>query len=110
MYNPIYNFWSIPGREIDGRIGIEPCPGGRTNMDTYEIHLRETLDDGWARRFEGWIISHDVDGTTVLVGPVPDQAALHGLLGRVRDLGLTILAVYCLGLEERVQSGRIGER
>jgi len=63
---------------------------------TYEIRLKETLDDCWARRFDDWTVSHDDDGTTVLVGPVRDQAALHGLLGRVRDLGLTLLAVVCI--------------
>jgi hypothetical protein len=67
--------------------------------NTYEIRLKETLDDCWARRFDEWSISHDDDGTTVLVGPVRDQAALHGLLGRVRDLGLTLLAVSCVEAE-----------
>jgi hypothetical protein len=64
--------------------------------NAYEIRLKETLDDRWARRFDEWRISHDDDGTTVLVGPVRDQAALHGLLGRVRDLGLTLLSVACI--------------
>lgn len=68
---------------------------------TYEIRLKETLDDCWARRFDGWSISHADDGTTVLVGPTCDQAALHGQLGRVRDLGLTLLAVSCVEAEPR---------
>jgi hypothetical protein len=51
----------------------------------YEIRLKEHLDDCWARRFDDWVLSHNDDGTTVLVGPVRDQAALHGLLCRVRD-------------------------
>ncbi len=71
---------------------------GRQRMgDIYEIRLKETLDDCWARRFDDWTIAHKDDGTTVLVGPVRDQAALHGLLCRVRDLGLTLLAVACIG-------------
>ena len=68
---------------------------------TYQIRLKETLDDCWARRFDDWAISYDDDGTTVLVGPVRDQAALHGLLGRVRDLGLTLLAVTCMEPEQQ---------
>ena len=63
----------------------------------YEIRLKEHLDDHWSDRFEGLAVSHLEDGTTLLVGPVRDQAALHGLLGRVRDLGLTLLAVTCIG-------------
>jgi cell division septation protein DedD len=59
----------------------------------YQIRLKEHLDNQWAARFEGFSLSHQEDGTTLLVGPVPDQAALHGLLMRVRDLGLTLLAV-----------------
>jgi hypothetical protein len=40
----------------------------------YEIRLKEHLDDCWARRFDDWVLSHNDDGTTVLVGPVRDQA------------------------------------
>jgi cell division septation protein DedD len=61
--------------------------------DIYEIRLKEHLDDCWAKRFDDFTLSHDDDGTTLLVGPVPDQAALYGLLMRVRDLGLTLMAV-----------------
>lgn len=61
--------------------------------DIYEIRLKEHLDDCWAKRFDDFALSHDDDGTTLLVGPVPDQAALYGLLMRVRDLGLTLMAV-----------------
>jgi hypothetical protein len=61
--------------------------------EVYKIRVREHLDDRWANRFDGLFITHEEDGTTALVGPVRDQAALHGLLCRVRDLGLTLLAV-----------------
>lgn len=64
--------------------------------NTYEIRLKETLDDCWARRFDDWTLSPDSDGSTLLVGPLRDQAALHGLLGQVRDLGLALLAVNCV--------------
>ena len=69
-------------------------------MDIYRVRLKEHLDDRWTTRFEGFALSHQEDGTTLLVGPVPDQAALHGLLMRVRDLGLTLLAVLRIEPEE----------
>jgi hypothetical protein len=69
-------------------------------MDIYRVRLKEHLDDRWTTRFEGFTLSHQEDGTTLLVGPVPDQAALHGLLMKVRDLGLTLLAVLRTEAEE----------
>ncbi len=59
----------------------------------YEIRLKGHLDARWARRFEGLSLSHASDGTTILSGPVVDQAALYGLLRQVRDLGLPLLSV-----------------
>ena len=61
--------------------------------DVYEIRLKEYLDHRWSSRFEGFALSHQTDGSTLLVGSIPDQAALHGVLMKVRDLGLTLLAV-----------------
>jgi hypothetical protein len=62
--------------------------------EVYEIRVREHLDNCWANRFDGFLIQREEDGTTALVGPVADQAALHGLLMKVRDLGLTLLSVH----------------
>jgi hypothetical protein len=59
----------------------------------YEIRLKGRLDGRWAAWFEGLTLSHADDGTTVLRGRVADQAALHGVLGKVRDLGLPLVAV-----------------
>ena len=59
----------------------------------YEIRLKGHLDDRWADRFEGLTITLDDNGTTLLTGPVVDQAALHGVLRRVRDLGMPLLSV-----------------
>ena len=59
----------------------------------YEIRLKGHLDGRWADRFEGLTITLEEDGNTLLSGPVADQAALHGLLKRVRDLGLSLLSV-----------------
>jgi hypothetical protein len=59
----------------------------------YEIRLKGHLDDRWADWFEGLTITLEEDGDTILTGPVIDQAALHGLLKKVRDLGLPLLSV-----------------
>jgi hypothetical protein len=59
----------------------------------YKIRLKGHLDDRWSERFEGLTISLEENGDTLLIGPVIDQAALHGLLKKVRDLGLPLLAV-----------------
>jgi hypothetical protein len=63
-------------------------------MDSwYEIHFQGRLDARWASLFDGMSLTSGADGTTVLRGGVADQAALHGLLARLRDLGLPLLSV-----------------
>jgi hypothetical protein len=59
----------------------------------YEIRLKGRLDGRWVVWFEGMSLSHAEDGTTVIRGQVADQAALHGVLSKVRDLGLPLVAV-----------------
>lgn len=59
----------------------------------YEIRLKGHLDARWAARFDGMSLSYESDGTTIIHGPVVDQAALHGLLRKVRDLGLPLVSV-----------------
>jgi len=60
---------------------------------TYQITVKSNLDRTWADWFDGFAITPGADSTTVLTGPAADQAALHGLLGRIRDLGLPLLSV-----------------
>jgi hypothetical protein len=71
----------------------------RDHAGRYEIRLEGRLDDRWAAWFEGLSLTRDADGTTVLRGPVADQAALHGLLQKVRDIGLPLVSVNCVELE-----------
>ena len=59
----------------------------------YEIRLKGHLDARWADQFEHMSFTHASDGTTILSGPLVDQAALYGLLRKVRDLGLPLIAV-----------------
>jgi hypothetical protein len=64
-----------------------------TQTEFFKIRLKGHLDDCWASWFEGMTITLTEDGETVLIGPVADQAALHGLLKKVRDLGMPLLSV-----------------
>ncbi len=66
----------------------------------YEIRIKGHLDHRWAGWFEGLTITLDDNGETLLTGPVVDQAALHGLLRRVRDLAMPLISV------SRVRPGR----
>jgi hypothetical protein len=59
----------------------------------YQIRIKGHLGRQWAGRFEGLVITWDGNGTTYLTGPVVDQAALHGILRMIRDLGVTLLSV-----------------
>jgi hypothetical protein len=59
----------------------------------YAIRVAGHLDQRWATWFDGLTLTHQDDGTTVIDGPVVDQAALHGLLQKIRDLGLPLLSV-----------------
>jgi hypothetical protein len=63
----------------------------------YEIRVRGVLDGHWSSWFDGLQVDSDVPGQTLITGPVVDQAALHGLLAKVRDLGLPLLSVQHIG-------------
>jgi hypothetical protein len=64
--------------------------------NVYCIRLKGRLDPSWRNWFEGFSLTYDPAGHTTLSGPVVDQAMLHGLLARIRDLGLPIVSVTLL--------------
>jgi hypothetical protein len=78
--------------------------GGRDEAGRYEIRLSGHLDARWATWFDGLAVTHDGDGTTVISGRVADQAALHGLLQRVRDLGLPLVSVTQIATDQPTPS------
>ena len=73
------------------RAGVTPSAEPRSRL--YEIRVDAHLDDRWAASFDGMSLVRQPDGTTVLRGELPDQSALHGLLARLRDGGMTLVSV-----------------
>ena len=71
----------------------------------YQIRVQGHLDGDWSAWFDGLALSNLANGEMVLAGEIPDQAALHGVLAKVRDLGLPLLAVNRLGAD-----GAAGDR
>ena len=71
----------------------EIATGPHHNLGRYEIRLKGHLDYRWAAWFDGLSLTNQSDGTTVIHGPVVDQAALYGLLQKVRDVGLPLVSV-----------------
>lgn len=70
--------------------------------DTYRIHVSGHIEERWTDWLGGFAIHCLDDGTTELIGPVMDQAALHGVIARIRDLGIPLLAV------DRVEQSQFG--
>jgi hypothetical protein len=64
-----------------------------TDIPRYEIRVKGHLGSRWEAWFDGLSITTEDDGTTVVSGPVVDQAALHGLLHKVRDIGIPLVSL-----------------
>ncbi len=65
----------------------------------YEIRIRGHVSAHWQSWFEGFTLENLPNGDALLTGPVADQAALYGLLNRLRDLGVTLIALRCVELD-----------
>lgn len=74
----------------------------------YQIRIKGHLDRQWTTWFEGLVITLEEEGDTLLTGPVVDQAALHGLLKKVRDLGMPLVSVSPVepGLPSTLEPGQ----
>jgi hypothetical protein len=68
-------------------------------MAVYQIRLKEKLDERWSAWLGGLTMIHEANGETVLIAEVIDQAALHGLLSKVRDLQVTLISVSPLEVD-----------
>ena len=81
--HPERNFW----------VTTESSRRGQVRDVKYEIRIDASLDTCWADWFDGMQITKEPDDVTVIAGEVVDQAELHGLLAKVRDLGVTLISV-----------------
>ncbi len=68
--------------------------------EIYQIKIKGFLDDKWSEWFDGFTITHNAEDETLLIGPVRDQGALHGMLAKIRDLRLPLLSVEYLPQEK----------
>jgi hypothetical protein len=71
----------------------------------YQIRIKGHLDERWLRWFEGLSVSQKPGGETVISGEKIDQAALHGILNRIRDLGLELISVQRYASKNDVEPG-----
>lgn len=81
-------------------------PRARPAPSRYELRIGGHLADHWTGWFDDLVVTREDDGTTTLRGFVPDQAALHGLLAKVRDLGATLISLTPIDDDSRQQQDR----
>ena len=75
-------------------------PKGKQKMQQIEIRLKGQIDQHWSEWFGGLTVSHSAPDETILSGSVPDQAALYGIIARLRDLGLPLFSLHSEEIEE----------
>ena len=77
--------------------------------DVYRIRVKGVLNEEWSEWFEGMRVQPQTGGETLLTGPLADQAALHGLLHKIRDMGLPLLSVKRVDMEDQCEPWLGGE-
>ena len=88
-------------KQKEQAIGSRPFDASRDEAENYEISVEGHLDARWAAWFDGLTLNREPDGTTTIRGIVADQAALHGLLRKVRDTGLPLVAIVRVTSSEK---------
>ena len=88
--------------------GTQTAPGKQDRVELYEIRIKGHLADRWSPWFDGLTITLEQSGHTLLTGPVVDQAALHGLLRKVRDCGLPLISVNHIESDKAVSPDNRG--
>ena len=88
----------------------EMSTGRHHGTGRYEIRIQGQLHARWAAWFDGWSLTNDNDGTTIISGPVLDQAALHGLLQKVRDIGLPLISVQQIDPDHQPREPTVAPR
>lgn len=76
-----------------------PTSSAEETSMPYEIKIKGHLDEYWSDWLGGLEITQDVQGNSLLTGIIPDQAALHGILNQIRDLGLTLISISPKGID-----------
>ncbi len=72
---------------------------------TYQMRIFGHLDDRWSSSLDGFSIARCGDGTCTITGSVTDQAQLHGILARLRDIGATLVSLHTIDSDEQMRSG-----
>jgi hypothetical protein len=75
------------------RSAMSDTTPGLGDISAYEIRTQGRISERWSALLEGLTLVHEADGTTLIRCPALDQAALHGLLAKIRDLGLTLISI-----------------
>ena len=83
-----------------------PRASGRRVISGYRLRVNGHLDQHWSSWFGDLTLTHEEDGTTCLTGAVADQAQLHGLLAKIRDLGVTLISVEVVDLATTERAAR----
>lgn len=91
--------WTGSAQRVETMIDHNDTQSPEHLSQIYQIKLKGKLGEEWVTWFEGLTITYEASGDTLLTGPVVDQAALHGLLKRVRDLGIPLLLVRAMSDE-----------
>lgn len=78
---------------MSNSLNPKPDPG---QLSVYQLRVKGHLDRQWSEWFDGLTPTLEENGDTLLTGPVVDQAALYGLIKKVRDLGMPLLSVLCI--------------